>query len=199
VKLVVGLGNPGRRYASNRHNVGFRIVERFARRHGIELSSQRFGGRFGHGRIAGRDGEGIDVAALLPETFMNRSGEAVELALRDLAVGDPSEDVVVVTDDVDLPFGRLRIRPSGRSAGHRGLEDVIRTLGSGAFPRLRFGVDRPGDGMETADYVLQDFSAQEERELDARIDTAVEALDALLVEGVLPAMNRFNRRDSAEP
>jgi PTH1 family peptidyl-tRNA hydrolase len=198
VKLVVGLGNPGRRYASNRHNVGSRIVERFARHHGIDLSTKRFGGSFGRGCVAGREGENIDVGALKPETFMNRSGEVVALALRYLPVDDPSEDVIVVYDDVDLPFGRLRIRPSGSSAGHRGLEDVLRYLGSGGFPRLRFGVDRPADAMETAEYVLQDFSTQEERELDTHIDTAVEALDTMLVEGVIPAMNRFNRQDSAE-
>lgn len=198
MKLVVGLGNPGRRYASNRHNVGFRIVERFARHRGIDLSTRRFGGSFGRGRITGREDEIIEVGALKPETFMNRSGEVVALALRYLPVGDPSEDVIVVYDDVDLPFGCLRIRPSGSSAGHRGLEDVIRYLGSGGFPRLRFGVDRPADAMETAEYVLQDFSAQEERELGTHIDTAVEALDTMLVEGVTPAMNRFNRQDSAE-
>jgi len=197
VRLVVGLGNPGRRYASNRHNIGFRIVERFARSHGIDLSSRRFGGRFGRGCIAGRGGEKIDVGALLPETFMNRSGEAAGSALRHLAVEDPSEDVIVVYDDVDLPFGRLRIRPAGSSAGHRGLEDVIRCLGSG-FPRLRFGIDRPAHAIETAEYVLQDFSAQEERQLDTHIDTAVKALDTLLVEGVIPAMHRFNRQDPAE-
>lgn len=196
MKLVVGLGNPGRRYASNRHNVGFRIAERFARRHDIGLSTRRFGGSLGRGCITGREGENIDVGVLLPETFMNRSGEVVALALRHLPVGDPSEDVIVVYDDVDLPFGRLRVRPSGSSAGHRGLEDVIRYLGGGGFPRLRFGIDRPPDAMETAEYVLQDFSAQEERELDSHIETAVEALDTLLVEGVVPAMNRFNRPDS---
>ena len=198
MKLVVGLGNPGRRYASNRHNVGFQIVEHFARQHGIDLSARRFGGRFGRGCIGGREGQNIDVGALIPETFMNRSGEVVALALRYLPVDDPSEDVIVVYDDVDLPFGRLRIRPSGSSAGHRGLEDVIRCLGSGGFPRLRFGVDRPADAMETAEYVLQDFPAQEERELDTHIDTAVEALGTMLVEGVIPAMNRFNRQDAAE-
>jgi PTH1 family peptidyl-tRNA hydrolase len=198
VKLVVGLGNPGRRYASNRHNIGFRIVERFARRHGIDLSIGKFSGRFGRGCVAGREGENIDVGALIPETFMNRSGEVVALALRYLPVDDPSEDVIVVYDDVDLPFGRLRIRPSGSSAGHRGLEGVIRCLGSGGFPRLRFGVDRPADAMETAEYVLQDFSAREEHELETHIDTAVDALDTMLVEGVVPAMNRYNRQDSAE-
>jgi PTH1 family peptidyl-tRNA hydrolase len=198
VKLVVGLGNPGRRYASNRHNIGFRIVERFARRHGIDLSIGKFSGRFGRGCVAGREGESIDVGALIPETFMNRSGEVVALALRYLPVDDPSEDVIVVYDDVDLPFGRLRIRPSGSSAGHRGLEDVIRCLGSGGFPRLRFGVDRPADAMETAEYVLQDFSAREEHELETHIDAAVDALDTMLIEGVVPAMNRYNRQDSAE-
>jgi PTH1 family peptidyl-tRNA hydrolase len=198
VKLVVGLGNPGRRYASNRHNIGFRIVERFARRHGIDLSIGKFSGRFGRGCVAGREGESIDVGALIPETFMNRSGEVVALALRYLPVDDPSEDVIVVYDDVDLPFGRLRIRPSGSSAGHRGLEGVIRCLGSGGFPRLRFGVDRPADAMETAEYVLQDFSAREEHELETHIDAAVDALDTMLIEGVVPAMNRYNRQDSAE-
>jgi PTH1 family peptidyl-tRNA hydrolase len=198
VKLVVGLGNPGRRYASNRHNVGYRVVEHFARHHGIDLSARRFGGHFGRGCIEGREGQNIDVGALQPESFMNRSGEVVALALRYLPVDDPSEDVIVVYDDVDLPFARLRIRPSGSSAGHRGLESVIRYLGSHRFARLRFGVDRPADAMETAEYVLQDFSEQEERELDTHIGTAVEALGTMIIEGLIPAMNRYNRPESAE-
>jgi PTH1 family peptidyl-tRNA hydrolase len=171
-------------------------VERFARQHGIDLSTRRFGASFGRNFIAGREGD-IDVGVLQPETFMNRSGEVVALALRYLPVDDPGEDVIVVYDDVDLPFGCLRIRPSGRSAGHRGLESVISYLGSSAFPRLRFGVGRPADAMETVEYVLQDFLPQEGRELDRHIDTAVKALDTMLVEGVIPAMNRYNRQDSA--
>jgi PTH1 family peptidyl-tRNA hydrolase len=198
VKLVVGLGNPGRRYASNRHNIGFRVVGRFARRHGIDLSAKCFGGSFGRACIAVSENVRTDVGVLQPETFMNRSGEVLALALRYLPVDDPSEDVIVTYDEVDLPFGRLRIRPSGGSAGHRGLESIIQCLGTNRFPRLRFGVDRPVGAMETAEYVLQDFSTQEERELDSHIDTAVEALDAMLVEGVVPAMNRHNRPDSAE-
>jgi PTH1 family peptidyl-tRNA hydrolase len=198
VKLVVGLGNPGRRYAASRHNVGLRIVERFARSHGIDVSEDRFDGRFGRGRIGGRGAEEIEVGCLLPETFMNRSGEAVALALRYLPAGDPSEDVIVAYDDVDLPFGRLRIRPSGRSAGHRGLESIIQCLGTHRFPRLRFGIDRAADAMETAEYVLQDFSEREERELDTHIDAAVAALETMIVDGVTPAMNRYNRQDSAE-
>lgn len=129
---------------------------------------------------------------------MNRSGEVMAEALRYLPVDDPSEDVIVVFDDVDLPFGRLRIRPSGGSAGHRGLENIIECLGSQRFARLRFGVDHPGDDVETTDYVLENFSEAEAGVLDDCIGYAVEALDAVLFEGLVAAMNRFNRQDSAD-
>ncbi|MFQ5417695.1 MAG: aminoacyl-tRNA hydrolase, partial [Myxococcota bacterium] len=128
MKLVVGLGNPGRSYAPTRHNVGFRITDGFARGRGIELGAFRFGGCFGRGRVVGREGEEISVGVLEPHTFMNRSGQAVAAALRELPVGDPATDVLVVYDDVDLPFGRLRVRPSGGSGGHRGLARVIEHL-----------------------------------------------------------------------
>jgi len=192
VKLVVGLGNPGRRYASTRHNAGFRITECFAATHGIDLSQRRFEGRFGCGRLTGHGGESIDVCVLEPETFMNRSGDSVAAALQELPIEDPDRDLVVVTDDVDLPFGRLRIRPSGGSAGHRGLVSIIACLGSRDFPRLRFGIDRPRSDMETADYVLEDFSPSETAELGRHIERAVEALETMLVEGIGVAMNRFN-------
>jgi len=193
VKLIVGLGNPGRRYASNRHNVGFRVAARFARRHGIDLAEERFGGRFGRGCAGAPNGERLDVGVLQPHTYMNHSGEAVAAALGYLPVDDPSEDVVVVYDDVDLPFGRLRIRPSGGSAGHRGLESVIQCLGGDRFARLRFGVGRPEGAMETADYVLRNFSDEEEQQLETPMENAVKALDALLFEGLVAAMNRYNR------
>jgi len=192
VKLVVGLGNPGRRYASTRHNAGFRIAERFAEVHGIDLSQRRFDGRFGCGRLTGRGGESIDVCVLEPETFMNRSGESVSAALRELPIEDPDRDLVVITDDVDLPFGRLRIRPSGGSAGHRGLVSLITCLGSRSFPRLRFGIDRPRGDLDTADYVLEDFTPSEAAELGRHIGRAVEALEAMLMEGIPVAMNRYN-------
>jgi len=196
VKLVVGLGNPGRKYASARHNIGFRIVERFAANHAIAVVAKRHGGRFGRGLVAGIDGRPTDVAVLRPEAYMNRSGEVVAEALRYLPVDDPSEDVIVALDDVDLTFGSLRIRPSGSSAGHRGLEDVIRCLGTDRFPRLRFGIGRPRDGSDTAAYVLAPFSEDEERDLGARIATAAAAIDAIIAEGLVPAMNRFNRQGS---
>jgi PTH1 family peptidyl-tRNA hydrolase len=174
--------------------VGFRITTGLALGLGVELGSERFGGCFGRGRVAGRDGADIVVGILEPRTFMNRSGEAVAAALRELPVDDPSKDLLVVYDDVDLPFGRLRVRPSGGSGGHRGLASVIEQLESGGFPRLRFGIDRPPAGSDTVEYVLQPFSETEEQALSGRIDAAVEAVACILVDGVVEAMNRYNRK-----
>jgi len=198
VKLVVGLGNPGPRYAATRHNAGFRVVERFARDYGIELSERRFGGRYGRGSARAADGARLDVGALLPEGFMNRSGESVREALRLLPVEEVASDLLVVVDDVDLPFGRLRLRPGGSSGGHRGLEDLIAGLGRQDFARLRFGVGRPALPIDTADWVLQRFSPEEERALGALLATAAEGVLAALVEGCAAAMNRFNRAPVGE-
>jgi PTH1 family peptidyl-tRNA hydrolase len=189
MKLIVGLGNPGRRYAATRHNVGFRVVDRFAERHRIALSSRKFDGRFGRGDVGG-----IEVGLLEPETFMNLSGASVAAALRYLPVEDWKQDLIVVSDDVDLPFARLRLRPGGGAGGHKGLLDIIGHLGGDAFARLRFGVGRPaGVRMDTADYVLQGFSEAEEKSLGAHLDAAVEALDAILFDGLHKAMNRVNQ------
>jgi PTH1 family peptidyl-tRNA hydrolase len=198
VKLVVGLGNPGREYASTRHNVGFRIVERFAQRHDISPDANRFGGRFGRGSVSRAPDAHVDVGVLLPQQYMNRSGTVVAEALRFLPIDDPSEDLIVVFDDLDLPFGRLRVRASGRSAGHRGLENIIECLGSHRFPRLRFGIGHPEGNGETTDYVLAGFSGAESAALDDCVGDAVAALDTILFEGLVPAMNRFNRQESAD-
>jgi len=197
VNLVVGLGNPGRQYADTRHNVGFRVVAAFAERHGMIGTPHACGGCFGRGPVTSKAGRDLDVAVLQPQTFMNRSGEVVAEALKVLPVDDLAAELIVVFDDVDLPFGRLRVRPSGGSAGHRGLANIIACLGTDAFPRLRFGVDRP-PGIETAQYVLQSFSEVEENELDSLIAVAVDALDAMLFDGTTPAMNRFNRQNTSE-
>ncbi|HVP29468.1 MAG TPA: aminoacyl-tRNA hydrolase [Myxococcota bacterium] len=194
MKLVVGLGNPGRRYAGTRHNVGFRVVERFAGKRGISLDQRKFEGRFGRGRVAGGD-----VGILAPETFMNLSGRSVAEALRLLPVGDPREDLLVVFDDVDLPFGKLRLRPGGGAGGHKGLRDIIERIGRDDFPRLRFGVGRPPHpGQETADWVLTDFADAEQEELAARLDDAACAVEAVLADGLESAMNRWNR-DAGRP
>ncbi|MCZ6782637.1 MAG: aminoacyl-tRNA hydrolase [Proteobacteria bacterium] len=191
MKLVVGLGNPGPSYAGTRHNVGFRVVERFARSAGIELRELRFRGRFGRGRW--RDSE---VAVLEPQTTMNRSGDAVAAALAALPPLDPGNDVLVVFDDLDLPFGRLRLRPSGGAGGHRGLADILAALGHESVARLRFGIGRPPAGRDPVEYVLELFAPHEERQLEERLAAAADAVELALAGGVVPAMGTVNR---AEP
>ena len=196
MKLVVGLGNPGPRYADTRHNVGVRVLERFAREHGLALDARRFGSRFGSGSLAGGQPP-IAVALLAPETFMNRSGEAVAAAVAELAIEDTASDLLVVLDDVDLPFGRLRLRAAGGAGGHRGLADVIERLARSDFARLRFGVGRPTPDQDTADHVLEAFSSEEQAVLPERIERAARAIGAALRLGVAAAMNEFNRDPGA--
>jgi len=196
VKLLVGLGNPGPAYADTRHNIGVRVLERLGSAHRIAFEERRFDSRFGTGRLRALGGE-VDVALLAPLTFMNRSGRAVAAAVEGLGLADPSEALLVVLDDVDLPFGRLRLRPSGGAGGHRGLADLIESLGRRELPRLRFGVGRPPADRETADHVLEGFSAAERALLPERIERAVEALETALIAGVRAAMNAFNRDPDA--
>ena len=202
MKIVVGLGNPGARYAATRHNVGARIVDRFAVERGILMTDRRFKSRFGRGRLPRSVGESperpdLDVGLLVPETSMNRSGEAVAEALRGLPVEAVHEDLLVVVDDLDLPFGRLRIRPQGGSAGHRGLEDIAERIGTSEFPRLRFGIGRPEAENSAVDWVLKAFSEAEDVALQERIPLAAEAVGAILIDGVVPSMNRYNRGSDA--
>jgi PTH1 family peptidyl-tRNA hydrolase len=188
VKLVVGLGNPGPEYADTRHNVGFRIVERLAERHAIRLRPERrFQGRFGDGMV-----RGVAVGVLEPHTWMNLSGQAVVAAVDALPLGDLQSDLLVVYDDLDLPFGRLRLRPGGGAGGQKGLADIQERLGRGDFPRLRFGIGRPAPGEDPVDHVLAPFAAPEAAALDERLDAAADAIESVLVDGVALAMNRFN-------
>ena len=202
MKIVVGLGNPGVRYAATRHNVGARIVDRFAIECGILMADRRFNSRFGRGWLPQGADESpgrpdLDIGLLVPETTMNHSGEAVAEALRDLPVEEIHEDLLVVVDDLDLPFGHLRIRPRGGSAGHRGLEDISERIGTSEFPRLRFGIGRPEAENSAVDWVLQAFSEAEEVTLQEHIPLAAEAIGAILIDGVVPSMNRYNRGPDA--
>jgi len=190
MKLVVGLGNPGPRYARTRHNAGARVTERLRARWRLPAPDGRFDGRFARGRVEAL--AGLDVGVLEPETFMNESGRSVAGALRRLPVEDPATDVLVVLDDADLPFGRLRLRGSGGDGGHNGLADVLERLGRKDVPRLRFGIGRPEVPMDTADFVLGKFSADEEAALSAHLDRAADAVECFLRDGVAAAMNRFN-------
>jgi peptidyl-tRNA hydrolase, PTH1 family len=196
LKLVVGLGNPGKRYARTRHNVGWRVAERFADDCGLRIDRDAHGGRFGQGSLRCGD-RALEVGVLEPQDFMNLSGDAVAEALAALPIEDVRSDLLVVFDDVDLPFGRLRLRPGGGAGGHRGLTHVIERLGRNDFPRLRFGVGRPGVPMETADWVLQRFSSEEESKLGLHVDAAAAAIEAAFVDGVAAAMNHVNRDPAA--
>ena len=201
MKLVVGLGNPGPRYRDSRHNVGFRIVEHLARAQGVEIAQQRFLGLCGEGFVPRGLDERLDREAdapaeplvfLQPTTFMNRSGGAVAAALEALPDIDPAADLLVVYDDLDLPLGRIRLRPDGGPGGHNGLTDVIEQLETRDFARLRFGIGRP-DGCEPViDFVLDAFEHDERRILDERVPTAAEAAIVCLRDGPTVAMDRFN-------
>lgn len=183
--LIVGLGNPGREYAGNRHNVGFRCVERFAAVHGLSFSKRQKKARVALGTV---DDHPLVLAR--PRTFMNKSGQAIAPLVRFYKI--PLERVLLIYDDLDLPLGTTRLRPSGGSGGHRGVRSVIQQLGSQAFARLRIGIGRPPGRMEPADYVLQDFSAEEEELLDEVLEQAVDAIEAWLDQGIEAAMSRYN-------
>lgn len=189
MQLVVGLGNPGPRYAPTRHNVGFRIVEALGERLGIALDEERYDGCLGRGALPG----GEPLALFQPLTFMNRSGGPVSQALRGLGIEDPQHSLFVAYDDVDLPFGRLRLRPAGSAGGHNGVGDIIAALDSREFARLRFGVGRPEGGGDTVEWVLGNFSPDESSRIPERLRTSAEAIEFALKEGVPAAMNRFNR------
>ena len=188
MKLIVGLGNPGARYARTRHNVGSRAVRALAADLGIALEQERFFGRLGVGRI-----ETEEVGLLVPETWMNRSGASVAAAALEIPLTDPSRDLIVVLDDVDLPFGRLRLRARGSDGGQRGLRDVLAALGRDDVPRLRIGVGRAADpGADTRDYVLDAFSPEEDAALPDLLARAGAALHCFVNAGIAEAMNRFN-------
>lgn len=175
-RLVVGLGNPGLFYRGTRHNLGFVVVEALAARHRASFRRRAYRGRFTTIRVAGRE-----VALLLPQTFMNMSGDAVRLAAAALSVAP--EEVVVVMDDIDLPPGSLRLRAAGSAGGHNGLESVIEALGSDQVPRLRVGIGRPTDQM-VVEWVLGYPSAADRQRLHRAVPKAVTVLDTLLTKGL---------------
>jgi PTH1 family peptidyl-tRNA hydrolase len=183
--LIVGLGNPGREYVENRHNVGFDCVDLLAEKYGIALNKSQHKARLGMGQVAGR-------RAILakPQTYVNSSGEAVGAIARYYKV--VPEDVLVIYDDLDLPQGTIRLRPGGSSGGHNGIKSIIEHLGTQAFPRVRIGIGRPPGRMEPKDYVLQDFTAAERGAMAEVYDRVVAAVETFIREGIREAMNCFN-------
>ena len=185
--LVVGLGNPGDEYSGSRHNVGAETVELLARRHGGTLRKGKERARVDEVRIGGRR-----VALAVPLTYMNDSGEAVRPLVR--RYGVEPEQLVVVHDELDLPVARLQVKVGGGLAGHNGLRSIVAHLHSDDFLRVRIGVEKPVSKERGADHVLRRFSKREQVEIDVTIEEAADAVEAIVVDGVERAMNRFNTR-----
>jgi PTH1 family peptidyl-tRNA hydrolase len=192
MKLVVGLGNPGFVYARNRHNIGFMCLRHLARKLSISLDTKQAGARVGEGEV-----DGIRLVLARPQTMMNLSGQSVSRLLNKYHIN--LEEMTVIHDDLDLPVGKIRLRQDGRSGGHRGIESIIAHLGSADFVRVRVGIGRPDlEGTnqdkeaEIVDYVLSDFTTEEEKIIAQVIPEVSEAIICLLNEGLTAAMNRFN-------
>ncbi len=183
--LVVGLGNPGRKFENNRHNVGFMLLNRLSTKLG-----ETFGQVQSRALIARPNYLGERVILAKPQTYMNKSGNAVSSLVHFYQI--PLENLLVAYDDVDLPLGTLRLRAGGGSAGQKGMQSIIERMGTEEFPRLRIGTSRPPGRREAADYVLQNFRSEELEIVDVTLDRAVEAALAFLQFGLDRAMNLFN-------
>ena len=185
MKVIVGLGNPGDRYRSTRHNIGFQCIDLLSRRWEIDLKERRAKAILGRGRHLERD-----VVLAKPRTFMNRSGDAVTYLVARFGV-KPS-DIVVIYDEMDLPVGKIRIRPGGSPAGHNGIRSIIGELHSQDFPRVRVGIGQPELKGGQVSHVLNRFSDEEAPEISEVIQRVAEVLDCLLEENITVARNRFN-------
>lgn len=184
--LIVGLGNPGREYENNRHNIGFMLVDRLADHFGFSLSRVQQRAIVGSGRVAGRP-----VILAKPQTFMNNSGVSVGPLLNFYKI--PTQHLLVAYDELDLPLGTIRLREQGGSGGHNGMKSIIGRIGEG-FPRLRLGIDRPPGRMPPAAYVLQDFGTDELPVVEHMLAEAVAAVVTFVEEGITMAMSRHNGR-----
>lgn len=182
--MLVGLGNPGKEHRGNRHNVGFMTIDRLAAANDISVLRVQNKALVGDGRIAGRS-----VILVKPQTYMNRSGDAVGPLARYYRI--PPEQILVIYDEIDLPPGTIRLREKGGSGGHNGMKSIIQHLGQ-EFPRLRLGVGRPAGKMPPAAYVLQDFGRDEQEYLEIMLESAAQAVTTFVQEGIDLAMTRHN-------
>ena len=186
MKLIVGLGNPGKKYSLTRHNIGYMAVDLLSTDAKLCLHKQYSSAAFGQGTVFGKT-----VVIVKPLNFMNLSGEAVCRLARSYAVAP--EDVVVIHDDMDIPFGQLRIKTRGGSAGHRGIESIITYLQSNSFIRIRVGIGKPHENIDPSDYVLQNFSNAEQTVLKEVIHKVRDCIKVILMQGPEAAMNTYHR------
>jgi len=189
--LIAGLGNPGRQYKTNRHNIGFMLVDRLA--DSLDIAFSRLESK---ALVVKTDYQDHKIILAKPQTFMNLSGQAVGSIMKFYQI--PLENLLVVYDDVDLPFGKIRLRPTGGSAGQKGVASIIDRLGTNEFPRLRLGIGRPPGRMKAESYVLRDFSKEDVEFLPEFLDRGVEAALTFIQEGLVTAMNRYNSHVNGE-
>lgn len=190
MKLIIGLGNPGRHYVNNRHNVGFKCIDFVAREHGISVTQRGAHSKLGTGEIAG-----IKIVLAKPQTFMNLSGEAVSALVRRYKLS--SKDILIIYDDLDLPLGKIRIREKGSSGGHNGLKSIISCLGTQDFPRIRVGIapsedDNTTTKVDAIEHVLSDFTEEEKAVMHEVYPKVAAAIECVLSEGTTTAMNKYN-------
>jgi PTH1 family peptidyl-tRNA hydrolase len=189
MKLIVGLGNPGRAYANNRHNIGFICLNHLAKSQRIKLDQKRSLARIGAGEVAGNK-----VVLAKPQTYMNQSGQSVSRLVQKFNINP--NDLLVIHDDLDLPPAKIRISHGSGSGGHKGIESIIQELGNQDFTRIRVGIGRPNKAeiseADIIDYVLSDFIPEERQAIDRVIPRVSEAILTLLTEGLATAMNKFN-------
>jgi PTH1 family peptidyl-tRNA hydrolase len=189
VVLIVGLGNPGQKYQNTRHNMGFLTLQALARRLQISIEKRKFESHYGLGEILQKK-----VILLTPLTYMNLSGPAVGSFLRYFQISP--DDLIVVHDDLDLPWTRMRLTNKGGTGGHKGLLSIIDQIQTRDFIRIRLGIGRPPERIPPESYVLEPFSAEERKDLPLLIDRACEAIEVIIEQGITTAMNRFNVRES---
>lgn len=191
MKIIIGLGNPGRGYEHNRHNIGFHCINHLGRQHSIQVKKNRCQSQVGSGIICGEE-----VLLVKPKTYVNRSGDAVGKLLKEFKA--KPQDILVICDDLNLPLGKLRIRPSGSAGGHNGLKSIIASIASEDFPRIRIGIGRPLSEGElqsddaVIDHVLGDFLPDERETMKTAVNRAAEAVECLISEGITSAMNKYN-------
>lgn len=186
MKLIVGLGNPGRKYKKTRHNIGFMVVDELLSRHGFKLNKKKFNGEYAMENLAGEK-----VIFLEPQTYMNLSGNAVRPLMEYFSI-EP-EDLLVIYDDLDLPTGKIRLRAKGGHGGHNGMRSIIEHLGTKEFNRIRFGVGRPANTVAVVDYVLADFAKAERDTIKESIAKSADACEEWVAgKKFIDVMNDYN-------
>lgn len=185
MKVIIGLGNPGKKYEDTRHNAGFMTIDKISEKWGIPVTQNKFRALVGEGRV-----EGEKVLLVKPQTYMNLSGESIAEILRFYKL--IPDELVVIFDDLDLPTGQLRLREKGSAGGHNGIKSMIQHLGTQEFKRIKVGIGRPEPGRSVSDYVLQIFSVDERKAIDEAVSLAAEAAAMWAKEPFLKVMNHYN-------